>query len=79
MRPATSLVRLMNLMGRTSPEAVTTERSSGRTLTLTVVTSGSSLRPAAMLMMTTSAITATAATAITIFFFRLRAIALHFL
>ncbi len=61
-------------MGRTSPEAVTVDFSSGRTSTLTTVTSASSLPRAKMLMTTTSPRRATAETAIMIFFFRLRAI-----
>ena len=73
MRPCTSLVRLTKRMGRTSPEAVTVDFSSGRTSTLTTVTSGSSLPRAKMLMTTMIAMTATAATAMMIFFFRLTA------
>jgi hypothetical protein len=61
-------------MGRTSPGAVTVDLSSGLTSTLMAVTSGCSLPFAKMLMTTIIAKTATAATAITTFFFRLIAI-----
>jgi hypothetical protein len=73
MRPPTSLVRLMNWMGRTSPEAVTVDLSSARVSTLTTVTSGWSVPRANTLMMTMRPRTATAETAMIIFFLRLRA------
>src|ERR1044072_3034828 len=67
----------MYRIGRTSPDAVTVCFNSGRVSSLTVTTSGSSLRVATTL--TTTAIASTAATIapITIFFFRLNAILIN--
>jgi hypothetical protein len=65
-------------MGRTSPDAVTVWRNSGRVSILTVVTSGSSFRLANTLMMITSASNTTAEAAIIIFFFRLKAMTSSF-
>src|SRR5215216_5553985 len=61
-------------MGRTSPDAVTVCFSSGLVSSLTVTTSGSSLRVATTLMTTTIASTTATTTPIMIFFLRLNAI-----
>src|SRR6266404_4290206 len=66
----------MNWIGRISPEAVTVDRSSGLDSIFTEVTSGSSLRPAAMLMTTDKIMTNSAMAPIIIFFLRLNAMLL---
>src|ERR1044072_3192518 len=76
IRACPSLVRFINCIGRTSPEAVTVERSSGLTSSLTVVTSGVSVRLANTAPMMIKASSKTTDTMIMIFFFRLRAISI---
>src|ERR1044072_8286829 len=61
-------------MGRTSPDEVTVCFNSGLISSLTVTSSGSSLRVAITLITTTEMSTTAATTPMTIFFFRLRAI-----